>query len=74
MKNRYRIVNRLGQILCHQDTAQKCADVIYNIGKFHDGFISIDTKPGTAYPFTRYRWEFVGLVGTPYKTMQEAAQ
>lgn len=74
MKNRYRLMTIAGYTFGEYATAQECADAVYTVSGPGDGFISVDTMPGTVYPFIRYRWEVVGLVGTPYKTMQEAAQ
>lgn len=72
MKNRYQIVSVTGAFLDYADNAQACANLVFSLQR--GDLVSIDTMPNTAYPFTRYRWETVGLVGTPYKTMQEAAQ
>lgn len=76
MKNRYRIQNKHGQVLCYQDTAQLAGDVVCNLGRvLCRTHMIVDTKNGVAFPYTTIKPDTTGLgfVGTPHKNYEDAA-
>jgi hypothetical protein len=64
---RYRIQNLQGQVLSHVDTGAQAANVITGLGDLAANYYSEDLLAGTAYPFTTWKRELVGWVGTPHK-------
>ncbi len=73
MRNRYRIQNKLGQILCHQDTAQKAYDIVCNLGQeLCQTHMIVDKKRPCAFPYTTIEPDVMGFVGTAHKDYASA--
>ena len=51
--NKYRIENKIGQVLCHTNTAQRAADIIFNCGiETIDNFVVVNTDDNGRTQYT----------------------
>ena len=73
MNNRYRILNANGQVLCHQDSAQRAADVICNLGPaLCASHYCEDLRHNSAFPFTVFQHDGFAFIGSMHGTRENA--